>query len=147
MTALAVTSVEIVRRVLIDLGLGVLPSAGGAWPIYAHTEPQDGDNIIVVIGTSPEINAHIQIDGDVEQYHGIQILVRSSNDEVGGVKAYAVEAALNAVLNQTVSYSGHTFQVQSAIKRSGFSFLGAEAPVSHRRIFSMNYVVPITQTS
>lgn len=139
---------DITRYLLISLGEGVLPSAGGSWPVYAAQTPNSPDNMVVVLGTSNTHQGRTHYDGEVQERHGVQILVRCITYPVGSTKANAIGIALDQdVYDTAIVIGSSTYNVHAFSRTSGPIDLGKETPDSKRDLFSINATVSLRQTS
>ena len=145
---------QIIRDLLVDLGLGVLPSAGGDWPIFVTSIPDSPDSIIAVIDTLGTRDGRHQPTGEAAEHPGIHIEIRDANYQDGWEKANAVRVALSeTILRNTVSIednigTGTTgYLVYAVTKISGIIPLGKELPTSKRHLFTINAVVALRQTT
>ncbi len=144
---------DIIRNLIIDLGHGTAPSAGGSWPVKVAQEPNEPDSVITVYGTAGVLQGKFQIDGEVQEHYGIQIRVRDARHYSGYGKANDIAVGLDAVLNQVVEVGtdagtgGSTnYTVYAVSRRSGPLAIGTE-PESKRRIFTINVVCAIRQAA
>lgn len=139
---------DIVRKLLIDLGLGTTPSAAGAWPVHTAHEPNEPDSAITVIGASPRDNGRVMIDGERQEKPGFQVRVRDANYSNGATKARAIAIALDESVNLTsVTIGSSVYLVQSISRTSGILPFGEEKPESRRSIFTINAVASLRQTT
>jgi len=141
---------EIVEQLLKDLGLGTLVSEDDDWPIFVTSYP-DGDdvddNLIACYNTASNLQGRINFTGEYVEYHGIQIIVRSSTEDIGWAKSKAILQKLDTdVLNRSVSISSSTYNVQSLLRSGDVISLGPE-PDNKRRRHSINYTIAVTQTT
>ena len=133
---------------MVDLSLGVLPSAGGSWPIYVSQEPNDPDKAITVYDTAGLQQGRFMNTGEVQERDGIIIRVRSPNHTDGFIKANAIATTLDQSVQTTeVTISSTTYCVYSISRASGPIALGKEVPTNKRDIFTLNITAQIHQTS
>jgi hypothetical protein len=139
---------EIVRALLIDLGLGTDPSSNTDWPVYATGEP-DGrgvvDAVLTVYDTTPTQDGRSMPDGEQVYHYGFQVRVRAADHPTGFVKASAIRLALNeTVRRNTVTISTQRYLVHAA---SGVNLLtlGKDTPATKRSLFTVNGMVSITR--
>ncbi len=144
--SLAHSPAQIVARLLIDLGLGTAPAASGSWPVYYSNEPSGPDNCVTVYDTVGRIEAMSQTDGEVQEYHGFQVRVRSATQALGYARARAIAVALDqGVDKKLVAISTSAYLVYSVIRTGDLSGLGTESPTSQRRLFTINAVAALRQ--
>lgn len=128
---------DILRYLLISKGLGITPTptpSNSVWPIYADNEPDGPDNCITVFNTTGKKNGRYQVTGQVHEFHGIQIRIRSSISTVGYTKSRAIAITLDEnVLTESVNVSGTVYCVQSFTRTSDVIPLGKEASTPSKR--------------
>jgi len=145
------TPADIVRRVLIALSGGTLPSASGAWPIYCGTLPDEPDAAAVVTDTAGTIDGHLQPGGEAQEHYGVQVTVRNAVYDTGHDKANALAILLDQSVRLTAITIGSSDYVVYAITRSsGVLHAGRDAgrdAGSKRHLFTLNAVVSLRQTA
>ena len=144
--SLAHSPSEIIQNLIVDLGLGVLPSAGGSWPVYRASIPDAPDNVITVIRTAGRLQGRRQPTGETIEHYGIQITIRGTTPTIGDTKARAIADAFDtSVLRDSVTISSNVYVVQAITRASGPIPLGDESPESKRQIFTLNITASIRQ--
>ena len=139
---------DILRYLLIDLGLGTLPSSAGVWPVYATKEPDSPDSCITVYDTEGTRDGRTMANGEVQQHYGAQVRVRAPTHALGHAKANAVAEALDKqVWLDTVTIGSSVYMVYAVSRRSGPFSLGEESPTSKRVIFTLNVTIAVRQTN
>lgn len=142
------TPSDIIRWMLIDLGLGTDPEDSGSWPVYRGSEPDTPDSVITVYGTSGQQDGRSQIDGEVFEHHGFMIRVRSNRERTAAAKAYEIDNALNeSVQNKLVNIDGNTYIVCAVNRKGSVNSVGKESPTSERNVFTINAISAIYRTS
>jgi len=91
---------QIVRQLLIDLGLGA--DGGSTWPVYAEQEPDSPDACITVYETAGVGRGRFQQSGGVQVLYGIQVRVRAANAQKARTKADDVLYSLTQEVYQDV---------------------------------------------
>lgn len=139
---------DILRHLLIGKGIGLTPTptpSNSDWPIYAHNEPDGPDNSITVFDVAGKKNGRIMIDGEVQEFHGFQVRVRSSVSDVGYTKARNLTITLDEnIYNDSVTISSSNYCVQSVTRTSDVIPLGKEATTpSKRSIFVINGLIMV----
>ncbi len=138
---------NILSRVLIALGQGVDPPDPGVaatWPIYYANEPPSPDNCITVYDTAGLKMGRHQIDGEVQERHGIQVRVRSKDHDVGYLKARAIAQALDTEVYQELTTIDSDSYITHSFSRSGDVVpLGKEVAASKRSLFTVNGTVSV----
>lgn len=143
---------RIVQELLIGAGLATDPerSINGAWPAYVGREPDRPDELIRVSNTQGRDFGTTQVDGELQEHQGIQILIRSTSEERGYLKAQRIAVFLDAVkrslveITQEEAGTGTSEYILHAITRSSnVMSLGLDAPVGKRHLFTLNAVCAI----
>jgi len=150
MIALTHSPADIVRQLLVDLGLAVDPAWMGArdvavgWPAFAHTEPPQPDDCITVRETDPQDDGP-DMHGNLYFHHGCQVRFRSSVQNDGQNKARAVQTFLfqpSNVQRRTVTLDSVNYEVWCVIP-GGVLNLGMNVPTDKRFLVTLNIRVPI----
>lgn len=139
---------NVIRQLLIDLGLGVAPSSPHAtdWAVIAHREVDRPDNVIIVKNSEGQIGQREHVEGERDERNGIQVIVRSGNTVAGYNKARAIAVAMDQQMNQqTVTVGDNQYLVWTVIRTSDVMYLGEEEPQSTRSLHSINAVVSLRQ--
>jgi hypothetical protein len=149
---LAHSPADVVRALLIDLGLGTAPADADAWPIYVGQEPDSPDKVITVYDTSGVLQGRFMIDGEIQENHGFQVRVRASNHYDGYEKARAIAVALDeSVSLETVSVGDdvgtgdETYTVYAISRKGGVISLGKDTPRTKLNLFTINAVASLRQ--
>ena len=136
---------DIVRRVLIDLGLGVDPPST-PWPVFASGEPDTPDNCITVYDTAGLDHGRSMIDGELFGHNGVQVRVRSNSHATGWTKADAIQTGMaKSVYQETVTISGQAYLVHAIAKIGDVLTFGKETPTSKRSLFTINALASIKE--
>lgn len=130
---------DIIRRLIIALGLGTDPSSNLAWPAYAPVEPANPDNILAVTTTTGRDLGRDMVTSTRLEMYGVQVMVRSSTEAVGYPKASAVADALDQLSWDSVTLDGTAYTCKHLIRSSGPLSLGYEAN-SRRWRSSINFL-------
>ena len=139
---------EIIRNLLVNLGAGTLPSAGGVWPISTDQRLDAPDNVMTINDTDGKRDGRVMPTGEVVEHPGIQIEVRSGTRGVGFTKTKAVATLLDEeVYNETVTINGTTYNITNVSRSGGVLSIGKETPTSKRVLFTVNATVTIVQTN
>jgi hypothetical protein len=135
---------DILRRLLVSLGLGTLPSAGGAWPVYAPEFSADApDNAIVVKDTAGRTHGRTMPDGQRQGQDGAQIMVRAKDHVTGYPKAIAIAIALNqSVYDAGVTVGAARYLVHSVYCGDVLG-LGKDDPTAERNLFTVNALLDV----
>jgi hypothetical protein len=147
---LAHSPADVVRQVLIDLGLGSDPDAdpAQAWPVFAAGEPASPDEVVTVYNTSGVTSGRTAPDGERQEHHGLQVRVRSRGPDRGAVKANALAVGLDQqVHNKTVTLGTARYVVRAVTRTGGLLDLGEDDPNSKRYLITFNAIVALRQLS
>lgn len=146
--ALTHSPAEIVRNLLVNLGAGTLPSAGGSWPISADQRLDTPDNAMTINDTDGRKDGRSMPTGEVFEHPGIQIEVRAATRGAGFLKAKAVATLLDeGVFNDTITVSGKSYTITNVSRSGGVISIGKESPTSKRYLFTINAIATITATN
>lgn len=141
------SAADVIRYLMVAQGLGVLPSAGGSWPIYVGTEPETPDNCLTVYNTTPVKDGRYMVSGQVAQHYGVLVRVRGVNQQTIAAKAEEVKAVLTEQVQlATVDVGPSLYLVQSLSLASGPIYIGAE-PEGERELATVNFLAPVKQLS
>lgn len=134
---------DVIRYLLIQLGLGTDPGDNTDWPIYAPSEPDKPDNAITVYTTAPDLHGRAMPTKEILQHFGVLIRVRSTTDPELATKAYAIaNTVARSAYFSDIMVDTHVYRVANMTLRSGPLFLG-RPDEDERLISTLNYVVPI----
>lgn len=141
---------EVIRKMLVDAGLGTEPSALGDWPVYSTSEPADPDNSITVYDTAGKDRGRT-FDGERQEQSGFQIRVRASSHVGGYARARSLAMALDSLYRVAVTVTDGpapaTYLVHSLNRTGDVIVVGKEIPITHRHLFTINGVASIRQTA
>ena len=146
--ALAHSPADIVRRLIIGLGLGEDPAPTGTadWSVYVGAEPESPDACITVFDTEGRLAGSVQHNGDVQEYHGIQVRVRAATYPTGYAKARAIAVSLDTdVERDPVTVDGASYCACSVARTSDVIALGQDKPASRRQVFVFNALANVRQ--
>lgn len=135
---------DVVRWILVALGVGTDPELGSAWPVYCSSEPDRPDNSITVYDTDGTDNGRTMVDGKLQRLFGFQVRVRSDSHGTGWTKADAIQTALaESVYQETVTVNGRSYLVHAVSRIGDVLPLGKESPTSKRSLFTLNAGVTV----
>lgn len=138
---------DIVRRLLVNMGHGTLPSVNGSWPIGVE-RPNSPDNCVTVRDTTGRVEGRLQPTGEVQEHFGIQVEVRSAVKNVGQLKAQEITYACDReIKNTTVTFESKTYNIINVNRVGTVMSIGRETPESMRELFTFNALVTIVQTN
>jgi hypothetical protein len=132
---------DVVRWMIVGLGLGTDPSAAAAWPVYAEGEPPAPDETITVYTTDGVDSPRTMSDGATNGTCGFQVRVRSVRHDSGFQKASEIANKLTDpefVRNLTVTVGASDYLVYSVDYTGNVIPLGKESPDSRRSLFTVN---------
>ncbi len=145
--ALSNSPSQVIQQLLVDLGVGTLPSADGSWPISASQERDKPDAVITVYDTAGVPDGRTMIDGVMQEHYGFQVRIRSTTHATGYTKASEIQNVIDSsVQNTSVTVSSSVYAVASITRTGSIIALGKE-PSSKRSLFTINAVVAIRQTT
>ena len=145
MSSLAHSPADVIRWLLIDLGLGTDPSEEDSWPIHTSSEPDSPDNSITVYDTAGIVDGRIQRTGETREHCGVMLQVRGTSQPIAWAKANAANVILDESIDKSNITIGSTDYIVYAVTRhSGPLSLGRE-PSTNRFLFTINAVVALRQ--
>lgn len=137
---------DIIRYLLISLGLGTLPTSNGSWPVFSAIEQDSPDNAITTYNTTGKLEGRIQKTGAYVEKPGIQIRVRGTTHAVGYAKGKTIENALDKEVYQSdVTIGGSVYEVHAVSRSGNLIFAGRDSSSSNRFIFTLNVTATIRQ--
>lgn len=144
---------DIIRKLLVDLSVGSLPSLSTTfWPIYVARTPDTPDSVITITDVESVKNGRVMVNGEVQEHHGIQIAVRDPDFRIGYDKAREVAITLDETvylnlvsMDDSTGTGTSTYLVQSASRVGGVISAGKDVATSKRNLFTINAVVSLRQ--
>lgn len=137
---------KIVQQLLVDLGLGTLPSADGDWPVHVEDEPDEPDDCVTVRTTAGVSGPPLMPTGELSGSFGFQVTVRAAARPAGWLKADAIQTGLAESVRLTaVTLSGAGYRVWQVTP-------GDVLPVGtdeggRRHVFTINCTATINMTA
>lgn len=139
---------DVVRWLLIGLGVGTDPSLSSAWPINADKEAATPDNVITIYDTAGRDDGRSMIDGELFYHYGLQVRVRAVDHVTGWPKADQIRVTMaQQVYGNSVTIGTSTYRVHCIAKIGEVLRLGQEVGSSKRSLFTINATVALRQTS
>lgn len=136
---------DVVRRLLIDLGLGT--NGGASWPVFTDAEPNVPDNCITVRDTQGRDGGRDMVTAERAEHHGIQIRVRAGTQSAGYTKARAIAVALDSSVYQEMvvvaAGAGGAYKVHAITRTTDVIALGKEVPTAKRSLFTINALISV----
>lgn len=130
---------DVVRQLLVDLGLCSDPGAGFAWPAYASAEPPAPDEAVTVYDTAGTSFGRSMATGARSENPGVQVRVRARDHRTGWAKARQIARLLDTgTLWRAVTVGTAAYCVQDFGRTSDVLALGKEVPNSKRSLFTVN---------
>lgn len=146
--ALTHSPADVIQQLLIDLEQGTAVADAGAWPVYASRMPDTPDSCICVRDTGGTKQGRMMVDGEVQEFPGVQVMVRCASPVAGWTKARAVAVAIDEEVDlPSVTIGSSVYLVYNVSRSSGPLALGKDAPNSKRNLFSINALVTLRQTT
>lgn len=144
---------QIVRQLLIDLGLAVAGSwtgntySGAAWPAFYDDEPDQPDELVTTYDTQGDDDGRSMIDGELWCHEGFQVRVRSATKATGHAKIDAIRATLAAkssVYDRAVRIdASNVYLIHAATRIGQILSLGKERPASERHLHTLNCTIKV----
>lgn len=135
---------EILRKLLLDRGLGTDGASRSAWPVFTRNEPPAPDDCITLYDTQGTSDGRAHVDGTQFQHYGFQLRVRSGQDRDGWQKSSLVRDLFNRqVHNAVVVMADDTRYVVYAVTRVGQVVPIGKEESSKRNLFTLNGTVSV----
>lgn len=84
---------QTIRQLLIDLGHGA--DGGTTWPVFWEQAPNKPDSLISVYDSAGRDQGRFMVGGEIQETHGVQIVVRSAVAQLAKAKADAIKLSLS----------------------------------------------------
>ena len=142
---------EVVKQLLIDLGVGTNSLSYDDWPVYSNNEPDSPDNCITLTDTAGMNDGKLQINGEVQDQCGLQVRVRATDFMLGRDRMTEIMQKLDTAcraavsLQQRIGTAMSSYLIHSAERASGMFAIGSDPTNSERELFTSNYLVSITE--
>jgi len=137
----------IIAQHLIDEGLLTDPTGSGDWPGFVGALP-DGEDVdhdaVGCMDTSPIKDGRI-MGGESMLHYGVQLLVRADAYNTGYAKAQALMSELESLDDNDVIIGSDTYEINNASTTTGVVVLGQEEGTKRREMFSVNFLITITE--
>lgn len=139
---------DVIRKVIVQLTLGVVPSYangvynGSPWPVFAGGEPDKPDSSITVYDTSGVDHGRL-MHGERSEHHGVQVRIRSAAHTAGYAKARAIAVGFDEDVSfMTVTIGSTSYTVWAITRTSDVLDIGKE-PGTNRDLFTVNAIVSL----
>lgn len=116
------------------------PTGGEAWPLYVNHLPDKESNAGLMSDT-PGIKDGRYMIGFTPQKFGVQLLMRSLDNQIGYAKIEDVAADLDAVINVELSLDTGDYVIQNVSRASPVISLGLEEGTRRRFLFTVNFLL------
>ena len=118
------------------------------WPLYRNSLPDGNgvpDNAGAVFDTSPLVDGRYMSGGVVVEHPGVQLRVRSKDQQTGYAKIEDLVRTLETVTNVTVSTATETFVLQNVSRSSGVVSMGIDE--QRRWHHTANFLLTVKETA
>ena len=119
---------------------------GSAWPLYISSLP-DGDDIQNNAGgiydTTGLLDGKDMRDSVVVEHHGIQIKIRSIDQQTGWTKMRQIVGDLDQVQMQEITANDITYEMASISRTSPIACIGTDE--KRRFLFTVNFLATIRE--
>lgn len=141
------SAAEVLRELLIEQGLGTLPTLAQAWPIYVSFLPDEKDNALCIYDVAGRLDGRLMATGEQIEHKGFQVMVRGTTYTEVWEKVQAVALAFDAIEGSAVAVDSANAYTLNNVSRSGCPVsLGLEEVGDRRRyVFTINGVVTMRQ--
>ena len=139
------TPASVIANYITGMALMTVPSASGDWPLYVSNLPDQPDSAGAVLNTTPVKDGRAMQGGGIVQHYGVQITVRSLDEEIGWDKCNILAGQLAAVHNAETILNGDTYIIRNVTMVGGVNSLGVEPGTKRRRVFTMNFLTDISK--
>jgi len=140
---------HILHSLLVDHGMGIEPSgaSNSDWSIFIDNEPNQPDKVITVYNSISRQLGRTQVDGEIQEMHGIQVRVRSNESEEGYAKIRRIAIELDEQVHiESITIGTSIYCVHSFSRTGDIVSLGKEAQTpSKRHIHVFNGLLIVTQ--
>lgn len=145
--ALAHSPADVVRRLLIALGLGNDPPAE-PWPVYVGGEPTVPEDVITVYDVLGVNHGREMARGERQEHHGVMLRFRGREYRSTFAKARAVAVALDEDVSlETVAVDSSSYRVHCVNRRGDVLALNKESFETKRSLFTINATVSLRQVA
>jgi hypothetical protein len=124
------------------------PADGLAWPLYVGYMP-DGSKVktdVASVYDTPGIKDGREMSGEVAEFYGIQIKVRSRDYVEGFKKIQSLAASTEQIFRAPVTVDGDNYLLQNVSRQGPVIPLGVEKGTGGRRLFTINLLLTIAKT-
>ena len=137
---------DVIRWLLVQLGLGSSPVLSAVWPVYNAMEPSMPDDCITTYTRSPRDDGRAMADGEEFRHYGVQIRVRAADEVTGARKAETIRQVLAEAVYLDVVTIGAVSYLVPCFCGNDIVYLGKDTSVSRRSLFTLNGDAAIRRT-
>lgn len=137
---------DILRIALIDAGVGVTHTDNADWSVRTGTEADKPDNCLTTYNTTGRDDGRT-MDGDLQTHYGVQLRIRSKTEVPGWAKADMARATMSHMVDVTVTIGSNTYLLHCVTNIGTIMTLGTDNPNSKRKLFTINVMLVITNTT
>jgi len=139
------TPAAILANYLTGLALMTVPSVEGSWPLYISHMPDQPDLAGAIYNTTPIKDGRAMQGGGIIQHYGVQIIIRSKDEETGWDKCNILTGQLSSIHNAETILNGDTYTIHNISIMGGVNSLGMEPGTKRRYVFTMNFLTSISK--
>lgn len=142
--ALTHSPADVVRYLLIDLGIGTDPEDEGSWPIFCDGEGDTPDNVITIYNTSGAVQGDVHYNGEVQEHQGLQFRIRGGTSVIAWGKTEALKTKVDQDVNgNVVTIDAVQYEVY-CIARTG-TVIALGKVDGKRYVYTLNATVSLRQ--
>jgi hypothetical protein len=131
--------------------IGSIPPTEGDWPMYSTFLPDMPDNAICIYDTQGELQGRSLRSGNVHDFFGVNIKVRSGDAKIGMDMCLFIQSSLDSLYRWEVDIPdslndllSDVYVIQNASRKSSIMVLGKETGTDRiRNVFTLNYLLSI----
>lgn len=138
---------DVMRFLLIALGLGTEPRFGTNWPVNVSNEPATPDNVITLYDTEAGAQDERVMSGEMACRYGFQVRVRAIDDPTGWQKINSIRESLALLYEKNLTIGSEVYEAQASVKIGNIIPLGRDVGSSMRSLFVLNAMAVIRRVS
>lgn len=144
---LATALTALTGKTIVMSGVSFIVNPRG-WPISYGQEAETPDDVITIYGTLGKDDGRTQIDGELQEHHGVQVRVRSGT-KVGfrvitGLAIACDQLVDMGVLVTTSDLGSNHYIIQSCNRTgNGINSLGKEMSPTRRNLYTFNALLNV----
>lgn len=128
---------EIVALELVARGFVSDPELETVWPCFSSVLPDEPADAVCVYNTTGVVQGREHRTGKTCESFGLTVMVRSTDESAGWLKAREVCEALDAIVRAVLKVDNDDYLIQGVHRVSGVIPLGGEQETGHR-LFTIN---------